>query len=287
MGKILNFDFNFEPAQSPIITGSSYVVPVGFFGFVNLYFLSGRTDANQDTISINGTVVLRTSYQIGGNTINGSQHPNTNTTYNNMMPNKLVFWANAGTSITGTGTNWRASITLFKSNKSISGFNPFNYEPDQLVVASANYTIPVGKFARVIHYHDQNARGGNQTLTINGVQCSLIKYPEYIAGDGSYENKGTNTTRIANIRGTDCDNFKEYFLKAGDIVGGSGSWRAIIMLYNIQSWGLMFIVLIFGLIVGNLTQMTLKFDYCKKQNFDGDYCKLEKNLNEKNRKWKM
>lgn len=235
MGKIINFDFNFEPAQSPIVTSSPYTIPVGFFGLVNLYFIRGRTDSGQDTISLNGTIVLRTQFQVGGNTINGSQNTLIGTTYNNMMPNKLVFWANAGTSFSGTGTNWRASITLFKSNKSISGFNPFNYEPDQLVVASGSYTIPVGKYARVIHYHDINAVGGNQTLTVNGVQSSIINYPEVRAGTSSNDKFVPPTNYVTNRRGQDYGKTAEYFLKAGDIVGGSGSWRAIIMLYNIQS----------------------------------------------------
>jgi len=48
----------------------------------------------------------------------------------------------------------------------------------------------------------------------------------------------------------------------------------------------MFIVAIWGLIVGQLIQGQFKYDYCKKINFEAkeNYCSLQKELNEKNKK---
>lgn len=43
----------------------------------------------------------------------------------------------------------------------------------------------------------------------------------------------------------------------------------------------MFLVaVIWGLIVGNVTQLQLKYDHCKEINFESEYCKTQKKLNE-------
>ena len=35
-----------------------------------------------------------------------------------------------------------------------------------------------------------------------------------------------------------------------------------------------------GLIVGNVTQLQLKYDHCKEINFGSEYCSTQKKLNE-------
>jgi hypothetical protein len=41
----------------------------------------------------------------------------------------------------------------------------------------------------------------------------------------------------------------------------------------------MFLVLIFGLLVGNTVQYQFKYDHCKEAKFKGEYCSTPKKLN--------
>lgn len=42
----------------------------------------------------------------------------------------------------------------------------------------------------------------------------------------------------------------------------------------------MIIALLFGLIIGNTTQLQLKYEECKKENFEPARCELQKKLSE-------
>jgi hypothetical protein len=42
----------------------------------------------------------------------------------------------------------------------------------------------------------------------------------------------------------------------------------------------MIIALLFGLLVGNTTQLQLKYEHCKSLEFKGEYCELQKKLSE-------
>jgi hypothetical protein len=45
----------------------------------------------------------------------------------------------------------------------------------------------------------------------------------------------------------------------------------------------MFIAIIFGLILGNTVQLQNKYDFCKEENFKGEYCSVQKTLHESNK----
>lgn len=41
---------------------------------------------------------------------------------------------------------------------------------------------------------------------------------------------------------------------------------------------MLLVAVIWGLIVGNTTQLKLKYEYCKSIAFEGEYCELQKKL---------
>jgi len=45
----------------------------------------------------------------------------------------------------------------------------------------------------------------------------------------------------------------------------------------------MFLILILA-VFGNLTQLQLKYDHCKSIDFKGEYCEVQKKLNESSKK---
>ncbi len=161
---------------------------------------------------------------------------------NYQMPTKITVWLKAGDVVTGTGA-WKIIGNTFSANTSTTGFKPFNYNPSQTVVASSSYTIPAGKYAIVTHYFMYQSYssiacpdyGSRVTLTLNGNILKYVNnktpyvYHTYVDDKSSttitedYRNKNDY---VADVRPV------VYEAKAGDVINGSGNWRAVISIYD-------------------------------------------------------
>ena len=278
MSTYFNQCFNFLP----INTGSqntSYTVPIGRFSIATVFFdfigRVGSTSYSQRNIYLNGVSILKDDFFLGYVSTNttitapfsciaytnekGEDSGRSETTasitnasggnaiFNGVIaPKVLKLILKAGDTI--SGTDFRITYTEFNSNNTTSGFKGFNYEPTSNVVASSAYTIPAGKYARVIHYHDA-------FLVLNTYDgMRQVKYPStntsHLLLNGSilrkadnevpynfnyyYDDKGgtyitedfTKSTKISSKK------YIEYYAKSGDVISGSGSWKAIISIYD-------------------------------------------------------
>jgi hypothetical protein len=117
-------------------------------------------------------------------------------------------------------------------------FVPFDNNPLAVSVKTASYTIPTGRFARVLINLE-----GSATFTIGGVTAIRGTQNSVLAG----ANLRTNTT-ISNAlittsspgtvgaAFTDTTDQKttiaELWLPSGTVINGTGTWRAVVMEYN-------------------------------------------------------
>lgn len=269
MSSNVNEIFNFYPYEVTIQTGT-YTVPVGFFALVSVFFNTSNTGSSQRTISLNGSNILYdlnsiisgssstytaltygvqssgyagTPYEgrfsgVGENSTNGYAFA-----YNMQTPNKLTFFLKAGDTLSGSG---KYVINLFINTTNLSGFKFFNYCPSQTIVASSSYTIPVGKHARVLHYFLPQTYAPSSisnypsvnTLTINGAIVSHINNKTAFEYYSYYDDKASQQVTVDYVqknKGYEPPKPLEHFLKAGDVISGSGTWRAIVSLYDIPA----------------------------------------------------
>jgi hypothetical protein len=277
--------FNFNPISSPVITTGTYTVPTGKYAMGYVYFNETNSGTTLRSILLNGYVILKdlntiigaSSTQVpmsalvyyngqtapipagslyegnpAGVSENGAQLSgawNTGATYTNayaynmQTPNRLFVILKEGDQLTGSG---KYCLNLYSYNKSaIPIVDFFDYSPISTAVASSAYTVPSGKYARVLQYFlPQTYSPGSiadypnvNKLYLNGQNMYFINnhvaYYYY-----SYTDKylGTfNYDALKKVKGFEPPKPIEYFAKAGDIISGDGDWRAIISLYNIPT----------------------------------------------------
>ena len=164
---------------------------------------------------------------------------------NVQMPTKLTIFVKSGDVIDGSGS-WKIVGNTFASTLGTSGYRPFNYEPSQTVVATSSYTIPAGKYAIVNHYFLYQSYISTacpnypsvNTLTVNGAVVKYISnrvpFPYFEYYDAKSSTSITYDFRQKNYFTVD-EKALTYEAKAGDVISGSGTWRAIISLYDIPA----------------------------------------------------
>jgi hypothetical protein len=117
---------------------------------------------------------------------------------------------------------------------------PFDNNPVAVSVKTASYTIPTGRFARILINLE-----GSATFTIGGVTAIRGTQNSVLASD----NLRTNTS-LSNILVTTTDTnptttgaaftettdqktvIAELWLPSGTVINGTGTWRAVVMEYN-------------------------------------------------------
>ena len=130
---------------------------------------------------------------------------------------------------------------------------PFNFAPSSVAVKTGSYTIPAGKYARVV----VNLIG-SATFTIGGVTALSGTQNSVITSDNNlYRVGGTpgtiatgnsgqlGTTSFSGAPGTSTSavtvfanttdqksTVAEYWFPTGTIINGTGTWRATVMEYN-------------------------------------------------------
>jgi len=273
MTSIINEVFNFNP-YSFVSTSSTYTVPAGFYAQAELYFFRADNVSSLTSISINGSVVLYnanyfgdpaslanfTAIHYGKNNGFGWFTSTQNFPFaasdgylspvsairNFQMPTKLKVWLKAGDVISGSGS-WVAKINTFLGDYSSVGFKRFNYCPSQNVIVSSSYTVPAGKYAHVNHYFLYQSYSALNcpnypsvnNLTLNGSSIELISNRVPFCYYVYYDSKGNTYTHYdysLKSKSTDADRVsQQYWAKAGDVISGSGSWRAIVSLYDIPT----------------------------------------------------
>lgn len=112
---------------------------------------------------------------------------------------------------------------------------PFNFDPIQISVVTTSFTVPAGRYARVIANVE-----GSATFTINGATAlrgtqNSVLTSSVMRTDGSGFLAAGPTTGIQNAYGFGVDQkplVHDFFLPTGTIINGSGSWRAVVEQYN-------------------------------------------------------
>lgn len=122
---------------------------------------------------------------------------------------------------------------------------PFNFAPSSVAVKTASYTIPAGKYARLVVNLE-----GSATFTIGGVTALRGTQNSVLASDNiklsvvssSVGALGTHATGSVADLGSAGGAFNEttdqktivaeYWLPTGTIINGTGTWRAVVMEYN-------------------------------------------------------
>ena len=126
---------------------------------------------------------------------------------------------------------------------------PFNFQPASVSVKTSSYTIPIGKYA----YVSANVEGtGTFTIggdiALRGTTSSQITNTSSIARSrlGSFPNTSSSSILTTNATpdagdsasfGYGSATFTEsvtssYWIPAGSVISGSGTWRATVSLYN-------------------------------------------------------
>ena len=166
--------------------------------------------------------------------------------HNMQTPKKLTFFAKSGDVINGTG-NWALIANEFvNANALQSGFKYFNYCPSSTIIASSSYTIPSGKHARALLYFLPQSYAPSamsnypsvNTITINGASVVYINNKTAWEYYTYYDDKSATQITydyLMKNKSFECPEAELFELKAGDVISGSGNWRAIISLYDIPT----------------------------------------------------
>lgn len=122
---------------------------------------------------------------------------------------------------------------------------PFNFAPAAISVKTTSYTIPAGKYSRVVANLE-----GSATLTINGVTAlrgteNTVLASDNLrtftsAGSSNYLLVGTasSSAGVAAIGGafnestSQTTTIADFFCPTGTVISGTGVWRAIVTEYN-------------------------------------------------------
>lgn len=117
---------------------------------------------------------------------------------------------------------------------------PFNFQPVAISVKTTSYTIPAGKYARVVVNLE-----GSATFTIGGVtalrgtQNSVLgSSPITHSTNGSavrmaVGDPATFTNGLAYASATDQKTLiADFFCPTGTVISGTVTWRAIVTEYN-------------------------------------------------------
>ena len=123
---------------------------------------------------------------------------------------------------------------------------PFNFQPESVSVETGSYTVPAGKYARVTVNLEGSATftiGGATAL--RGTQNTVLASDNLRISDASFPT-GAGTLSADTIGAADLGAaggaFSEstrqvtvvqsYFLPTGTLINGTGTWRAVIEIYN-------------------------------------------------------
>lgn len=121
---------------------------------------------------------------------------------------------------------------------------PFNFQPVSVSVKTASYTIPAGKYARVLVNLE-----GSATFTIGGVTAIRGTENTVLASDNlrtvtpaSQQSNAlytsTGETSASAVGGAFNESVRqtaitaELWLPTGTVINGTGTWRAVVMEYN-------------------------------------------------------
>lgn len=115
---------------------------------------------------------------------------------------------------------------------------PFNFQPASVSVQSGSYSIPAGNYARVTVNID-----GTGTFTIGGTtalsstEISVLSTTSLRMGftttDALHTVGGQSGGPAATTSATDKKSVTAtYFLPTGTAINGTGTWRAVVELYN-------------------------------------------------------
>lgn len=115
---------------------------------------------------------------------------------------------------------------------------PFNFQPVAVSVRTASYTIPPGRYARVVVNLE-----GSATFTIGGV-TALRGTQNNVLSSSNTQMSGTAPTQLAinSSAGTGTAAFgvsasqkvliADLWLPAGTVISGTGTWRAVVQEFN-------------------------------------------------------
>jgi hypothetical protein len=119
---------------------------------------------------------------------------------------------------------------------------PFNFQPDSVSVITSSYTIPAGKYARVVVNLE-----GSATVTINGTTALRGTQNSVLASDnlavrvsGATEGAlindgGTGSVSLGAAYNETTDQktvISDFWCPTGTVIGGTGTWRAIVTIYS-------------------------------------------------------
>lgn len=121
-------------------------------------------------------------------------------------------------------------------------FVPFDNNPLAVSVKTASYTIPTGRFARVLINLEGSATftiGG--VIAIRGTQNSVLASDNLRINSSGFGPNGalhttTDNTGTSGTAFTETTDQKtiiaELWLPSGTVINGTGTWRAVVMEYN-------------------------------------------------------
>lgn len=124
---------------------------------------------------------------------------------------------------------------------------PFNFAPVSVAVKTGSYTVPVGQYAYVTA-----VVAGTSTFTIDAVTALVGTENTVLASDNLRIGQAsgstvTNALEVNTAASSDTvqavgSAFNEstdqkpvvgnYWIPAGTVINGSGTWRAVVSLYN-------------------------------------------------------
>jgi hypothetical protein len=123
-------------------------------------------------------------------------------------------------------------------------FVPFDNNPTSVSVKTASYTIPSGKYAKVVVNLEGSATFTiNGTLALRGTQNSVlasdnmrVSNNNFSFGSGYLATTSNSDTQAAGSAFTETTDQKtvivELWLPTGTVLNGTGTWRAVVMEYN-------------------------------------------------------
>lgn len=125
---------------------------------------------------------------------------------------------------------------------------PFNFQPESVSVVTGSYTVPPGKYARVIANVSGSSTftiGGATALASTSATWSVLASDNLrtVSGGGGSTNALFTNTAETSIQAVGSA-FNEstaqmntalsevYFLPSGTVINGTGTWRAVVEQYS-------------------------------------------------------
>lgn len=121
-------------------------------------------------------------------------------------------------------------------------YKNFDFNPAAISVKTTNYTIPEGRYARVIANVEGSASFNiNGSLALRGAQNSVLATSPLLLAKGGSGASGitAQSTSAAGIEAAFSSQtdqkplVQDFWVPQGTIISGSGSWRAVVEEYEI------------------------------------------------------